>query len=399
MELDYARLGAKGFPKPILRVYLLQGSDDALKREALEKLTAPLLDASMTDFDRDEREASSAGAGEGDFARQTLASACSVPLLSERRVVVVNSVQRLAKEDQDALAVGLTGLGAQSCLVLIAGAPEYEAGKLKGRTAVGAKLQAAVAKLGATVQCDAPGEADLSARAQAIVKARGKAIAPDALRLITGRAKAAAADRGGSGKSGDIHVLTNELEKALAYIGERDKITREDALAVGLRSTEENIFALLDAVGHRDAGRALAEVDEMLRTGDKPDGVAARTFVMLARHLRLLYGAKFLAEQRAGAGAMRGAGLPPEVQAVLSGEMVGLTLRQSFLLRGLQEQARLWDYAALRDGLARVLASDMTMKGITPVKELGQAAPGDDPASNLRLLVIDLCRAPQEQAA
>ncbi len=36
MELDYSKL-AKGFPKPIQRVYLLLGSDDALKREALLK--------------------------------------------------------------------------------------------------------------------------------------------------------------------------------------------------------------------------------------------------------------------------------------------------------------------------------------------------------------------------
>ncbi len=63
MELDYSKL-AKGFPKPIEKVYLLTGSDDALKREALTKLTEPLLDASFADFDREELDIPPTGAGE-----------------------------------------------------------------------------------------------------------------------------------------------------------------------------------------------------------------------------------------------------------------------------------------------------------------------------------------------
>lgn len=392
MELDYAKVAAKGFPQPIARVYLLQGSDDALKREAVQKLTEPLLDSTMADFDREERDVPSSGGGEGDLARQILASAAGAPMLSERRVVIVTNVQRLDKDDQERLAAGLGMLGEQSCLILIAGAPEYDAGKVKARSTVGAKLAGAIAKAGTVVLCEAPGQGDLKSRATALLKSRGKSMTPEALEIILQRAISAAADRGGGGKSGDVHVLTSELEKVMAYAGERKQITPADALAVGTRGAEENIFALLDAVGHRDAPRALSQVDEMLRTGDKPDGVAARTFVMLGRHLRLLWGAKFLAEKRLSGDRLRG-GLPPDVQAVLSGELVGLTMRQSYLLRNLQEQARRWDYGDLRQALARTLASDMAMKGIAPVAALGMSAPGDDPASNLRLLVVDLCGA------
>lgn len=390
MELEYARIAAKGFPQPIARVYLFQGSDDALKREAVQKLTEPLLDPDMAEFDREERDAPSSGGGEADLARQILASAAGAPMLSERRVVIVTNVQRLGKEDQDGLAAGLNNLGERSCLVLLAGAPEYEAGKVKGRSTVGTKLATAVAKAGAVVLCDAPGAGDLKSRATALLKARGKTMEPEALQIILQRAVAAAADRGGGGKAGDVHVLTSELEKVMSYAGDRTKITSADAIAVGTRGAEENIFALLDAVGHRDARRALGEVDEMLRTGDKPDGVAARTFVMLARHLRLIWGAKYLADKRLSGERLRG-GLPPDVQSLLSGELVGLTMRQSFLLRGLQEQARGWGYGDLQRALARTLASDMAMKGIAPVKELGARAPGDDPAANLRLLVASLC--------
>ena len=134
MELDYSKL-AKGFPKPIERVYLFMGSDDALKREALLKLTKPLIDQSFADFDCEERDVPPTGQGEpGETARAILASAAGVPMASERRVVIVTNVHRLGKEDQDVLALGLPKLGDLSCLVLIAGATEYDAGKVKGKT-------------------------------------------------------------------------------------------------------------------------------------------------------------------------------------------------------------------------------------------------------------------------
>ena len=66
MELNYAQIAAKGFPKPIQRVYLLHGTDDALKREALKRLTEPLLDPSFADFDRETREISPTGGGATD---------------------------------------------------------------------------------------------------------------------------------------------------------------------------------------------------------------------------------------------------------------------------------------------------------------------------------------------
>ena len=393
MELDYSKL-AKGFPKPIERVYLLTGSDDALKREALQKLIEPLLDSSFIDFDREEREIPPTGSGEpGETSRAILASAGGVPMASERRVVIVTNVQRLGKEDQELLAAGLPKLGELTCLVLLAGATEYDAGKIKGKT-LGTKLINAVGKIGATVLCDAPSESNLNARAQTLLKERGKTIEPSALALILERARATAAERGGGGRTGDIHVLTHELDKAIAHAGDRTDITRADALAVGLHSAQENIFALLDAVGSRDPRRALAEADALLNAGDKPDAVAARTFVMLARHLRHLWGAKYLAEHRLNGFNIKG-GLPPDVQNVLSGEMLGMTQRQSFLLKNLQQQATGWSWPALKDGLARVLASDLAMKGILPGKALAASAPAEDAASNLRLLVVELCRARQ----
>ena len=136
MELDYSKL-AKGFPKPIERVYLFLGSDDALKREALRKLTEPLLDPSFADFDREERDIPPTGAGEaGEAARAILASAGgrSDGLRAARR----HCHQRAAAGQRRSGSAG--GGAAASWATCPAwswspGATEYDAGKVKGRSA------------------------------------------------------------------------------------------------------------------------------------------------------------------------------------------------------------------------------------------------------------------------
>lgn len=391
MELDYAQLPPSGFPEPAALVYLFTGNDDALKREAVNRLVEPLLDPSTKDFDREDIDVGAVSASDEPWPTRILSSAGGVPMFSERRIVVVTNVQHMSKEEQETLAAGVSRLGDRTCLALVAGTPEYDAGKVKSKTAVVTKLQAAVSKAGIVVTCDVPAAGDLKSRAMAYLRQAGKTADPPALDIFVQRAVAAAADRGGGGKGGDLNVLTNELEKVIAYTGSRTHISREDAAAVGTRGAEENIFAMLDAVGKRDGPRALAMVDEMLRCGDKPDGVAARSYVMLTRHLRMLWGAKYLGERRISAG-FKGA-LPPELQAELTGEFQGLATRQSYLLRNLQDQARRWTYPQLRDALLRVLTSDMTMKGVPPIKPIGYMGDaGEDAAGNLRVLIASLCQ-------
>ncbi|MGO8670275.1 MAG: DNA polymerase III subunit delta [Capsulimonadaceae bacterium] len=388
MELEYTRVAQEGFRGTPARVYLLTGSDDGVKREALQRLVEPLLDPAFADFDREDLDIGVTPLSDGNWATRILASAAGMPMFSERRIVVATNAQRLSKEEQDAVASGLTGLCERTCLVLIAAAPEYDGGKVKGR-AIGAKLQAAVSKAGVVVICDAPQAADLKSRAAAIVRAAGKTAEPAALDIAVRRAVTAAAGRGSKG--GDVHVLANELEKAIAYSGSRPQVTRADMVAVGTVGAEENIFAMLDAVGKRDVVAAMSRVDEILRTGDRPDGVAARCFVMLARHFRLLWAARFYGENKIGPG-FKGT-LSVDMQAQLTSEMQGLAMRQSFLLTGLQAQARSWSYQQLRAALMRILASDMTMKGIPAIRPIGYTGnSGEDPAGNLRQLVAELCR-------
>jgi len=379
MQSDFSNLNGV-FPEPIPRVILIAGTDDGLKSEALHLLVSKVVDPEFADIDREEIDIPHTANSES-LGREIISMSMGMPMFSERRVIVVTNIQRLNKEDQDALVAGIERLGERSCLVLVAGTPEFDSGKIKAKSVASAVLIKAVDKAGLVLTCNAPNENDLFNRAHALVKAAGKTIDSAGLEQIIHQSKAAAADRGGGGKSGDLNVLRSELEKAILYVGDRPKITEADVSKVCGRAAIENIFALTDAVGNRNAPRALDALDELLRTGEKPDRVAARVIVMLARQIRLVWGALAIGQSKGG-----------DLDPYLSNEMSGLAARQGYLLRSLQDQARRWTPKELEAAQRKILSYDLELKGISVEDALGEQAPAaNDPSSLLKMLTVELC--------
>lgn len=390
MEIDYNKIVRSGFQEPHGRVYLFQGSDDALKAEGVRRLTSELIDPDFRDFDYEEREIPPSGTSEdGGYARVILSAVATAPMFSKRRVVVATNVQRFKKSDADDLASRLPDICALSCLVLVAGAAEYDAGKVKGSTSTSVKLVNAVQKHGIVVTCSAPEIGDLKTRLADIARGRGKRIEPAAMDLLVDWSVSVGSSRGGGGKTGDINAAVNELEKAIAFIGARDTITREDAAQVSMQGADDNVFRLLDAVSSKNTSLALACADELLKAGGKPDAVLPRTLVMLARQIKMMWGAKFLADNGVNRGNVQKA-LTEELRLVLSTEVAN-AMKQPYRLQTLQSQARLWTYDELEQAYIRIAASDIGMKGITRQEALGlkPIATGKH-ADDLRVLVIEL---------
>lgn len=384
-EENYSKIGKGKFPGALSPVYLIVGSDDALKREAVSALLAAALDPAFADFDR-EAISFGAGADPGDSTEdpvvRILSAASAAPFMSPRRVVTVASVERLAKDRQEALAEGLAKLGSLSCLILQADAQEIEAGKPKGKSVENALKKAAAAH-GTVLICDAPDARDLRSRAAALIAEHGKRADPEVIDILVARASAQ------SGSGGDLNTLVNETLKLITYVGEAVEIGVSDARQVIGEFGHENIFQLLDAIGSRDPRSALALADVMLDSGEKPDAVAARTVVMIQRHFRLMTLAKYLAEKRAGGKQ----GLPPDIQDLLSSELIGFATGQSYRLASYARQASRFSWDELIAASSRILLTDLISKGIAPGDSLGAHAPklGEDAASNLRLLLVDLC--------
>ena len=78
--------------------------------------------------------------------------------------------------------------------------------------------------------------------------------------------------------------LVAELEKLFCYTAGQDLITPEDIQAVCPPRVEENIFAIVDAVGDRRCRKALSGIKEMLAAREPP----LRILAMLSRQFRLL---------------------------------------------------------------------------------------------------------------
>jgi len=368
-------------------VYLLAGSDDSLKREVVARLQDMALDPGFADFDRESIDlgpGSNIPDGESDPALRILGAAGMAPFMSPRRVVLVTSVQRLPKERQLALAEGVKQLGAVTLLILVADAPEFEAGRPKGRQ-IETSFKKAVATFGTVVNCDSPQAADLRARAEDLLVGWGKIAEPRVLDALAEHAAAVCANAG----SGAVSTLTRECEKLRSYVGEREAITMADADALMPDVAQENIFRLLDAVGLRNTRQAMAYVEAMLASGDRPDGAVARTLVMLQRHVRMLMLAKFASEKH-----LTGRGpLPESVQEILTSELASTLTGQAYRMPNYMKQAAKYSWDDLIWASNRILASDLAMKGIAAPQSLGASSPvpSDDPASNLRVLVAQLC--------
>lgn len=78
--------------------------------------------------------------------------------------------------------------------------------------------------------------------------------------------------------------LVAELEKLFCYTAGQGQITPEDVRLVCPPRVEENIFAIVDAVGERRCRKALAGIKEMLAAREPP----LRILFMISRQFRLL---------------------------------------------------------------------------------------------------------------
>ena len=72
----------------------------------------------------------------------------------------------------------------------------------------------------------------------------------------------------------DLRMLASELQKLALYAGEKPTITREDVQAIVAPVREEEFFALAEAIGDGDAGKALQLFGDELRRKANASSVA-----------------------------------------------------------------------------------------------------------------------------
>jgi len=140
----------------------------------------------------------------------------------------------------------------------------------------------------------------------------------------------------------DLRRLSVEVEKAVAFTGERTELTAEDIAQVVSTAATTSVFELGTALADRDGARALAVLDRLLGDGESVYGLEA----LALRQLRDLISARALID--------RGDGSVSEIARALG--------RPDWQVRNLPRQAKGFTSEELVDLLRAAAAAEAEMK-------------------------------------
>ena len=342
--IDIAELSAvvdRGRPEP---VYLVLGSEAALRRRTLEVLRRPFAGPSG------DPEPGSFARLDGESLRldEILDEARSLPLFAmmaegPARLLWVGGFDKLKVDDAEPLLAYLKDPVTATCLV-------FEAAAMDKRKAI----YKALLKHATVVDCDPPGnEADVRRWIERTVKARGYEIDRDALVLLTEMA----------GTS--ISALEHELEKAMLFVGSEGRIAARDLEGLLGRTRERSVFELTDALIARRPRDAQRVLNLLLDDGEEP--------------IRLLAMIAWITRQLVTAYDLSRSGLP---QKEAMGQLGGRWNQRRQLL----DRARGSQRDGLLDALRACGETDLA------IKRLRDARPGADRLRPARGVLESLCR-------
>lgn len=309
-------------PAEILaRPAILIAGDEAY---LVDKVLATVLDRALTapgadQFDLDRRDAAELSAA--DF--ESLVS--TMPLVNDRRIVVLRHVTELPAATRDAVKLTLEEEPAGLCLI--------GTGKARMR----GNLYDIWARHGARVVCELPRKSP-----------RSKKIDFDFVRWLRKRAKldfGKRLDREAAEALAEIGEeltpLYAELEKVALYVGDEERITRADVEAVCVGGSLGTVWEMIDAVGAKDAERAFRLLNELLAGGES----AYRLVPLLANHFC-----------RLGVAVETGSSDPREIMSALPGRSwYGMA-------KGLARQARHHTPRSIAHALDLLAAADLMLK-------------------------------------
>ena len=244
--------------------YLFFGQEAYLVREYTDALTTRLLDAAPRDFNFDRY-----ALADRDSLAEALGTARTLPVMAARRVVVMQDLQELRKADWKLLEGYVTSPSESTALIATSRDGEPK------------KFPDFVWKHALAVACAPLDGSNLRGWVAKAVTEAGYRISDEAIRGLL------------QDHDPDLRILEREIEKLCTYVGEPGEVNLEDVLAVGQASRQHSLFALSDALGGRQPGPALLEVDHLLNQGEPPLVVMS----MIVRHFRLLWTVKQLAGQ------------------------------------------------------------------------------------------------------
>jgi len=252
-------------------LYILQGDEEFQRTNALKGLKQQLGEPSLVEINTTIMD--------GHKLRpEELLEACkAVPFLLPGRLVIVKGllerVERGNQELQEVLLDYLPRLPATTWLIL---EEERAFGEAHPIIALARKLEQEGKAKVLTFE-KLKGE-KLNAWIRAKAEEKRVEITPQAIEELAAFV------------GNDLRVLDSELEKLAAYVNRSRPITREDVHAIVSYIREANVFAMVDALGRRNARKALRILRRLLNQGEHPLALLG----MIVRQFRIMIMVKAL---------------------------------------------------------------------------------------------------------
>ena len=246
-------------------VYFFSGDEAFLKDEAVRALVARVIEPGTEAFCLDVHH------GDDSDAAAILTVASMMPMMTDRRVVIVRDFHRLPQKDREAIADYAEGPAPSTVLVL-------ETPRVNLKTKLYERLSGAAV----SVVFYPLFPERVPPWLQQHARQYGKRLTSEAahqLQAIVGT---------------DLRELASELEKLAVFVGGRDTIGAGDVENTLGPVRAGSVFDIAEAVGEKDLARALGAYQRALDAGDEPQAVVA----LFVRHLVILWKIRFLKRDR-----------------------------------------------------------------------------------------------------
>ncbi len=249
-------------------VYFIYGEEPFLVDRAVRRIMEKAVDPSMKDFNLNVYY------GNDCKGTEILDTAQTLPMFSDRRLVVVKRADGLPAATQEGLLPYLANPCNETCLVFSAAKPDMRR-----------KFFSELKKQPGTLECKKLYDNRLAPFISSEASLFGKKI------------DAAGAELLGFLVGNNLGELSSQIEKAAIYAGKRPVITVDDVKTIVSHTKEFGAFELARYIGEKKLPQAIATLESMLHNGEE----APMILGALSSHFRRIWKIRELLDKKVAA--------------------------------------------------------------------------------------------------
>jgi DNA polymerase-3 subunit delta len=330
---EFSKTIDKGDIRPL---YYLYGEETYLAERAVKRLLARLVPEDMRDFNLNVYY------GNESACEEIAASAQTLPMFAEWRVVLVKNADKLSAASLEALTPYAQDPSPSTCLI-------FQGEKIDQRK----KFFSEFKKKGELVEFKRLYENQLIPFLRGEAENLGKKLQPataEMLLYLSGN---------------NLQELVSQIEKTALYVGKRDTIEVADVKTVVSDTRVDSVFELANSLGEKNLGKALRNLHTLLSDGEAPLLILA----VLSRHFRQIWKVRELLEKKTQ---------PQEI-----GKMAGIN---PYFLHGIIRQAKNYAIPQLKGIFGKFFELDLALK-----------SGGGKPALLMERFVMEVCGRPENR--